>query len=235
MPQAGLDLLSGALRCDARARTGYVERWARRGGLTRLVGVDEVGRGPLAGPVVAAAVVLPARHRIVGLDDSKRLTADTRDALAREIRRVALACAVAEVCAQDIDRGDILRSALRAMAVAVRGVLAQLGDAFRPDLVLVDGNQGIPIALPQRTIVGGDHYSETIAAASIVAKVHRDAVMQVHDACWPEYGFARHMGYGTREHRAALRQFGPCPIHRLSFRGTLPEREQARSDQPTLF
>jgi ribonuclease HII len=208
------------LRCDGRARTGYVERWARRQGLACLVGADEVGRGPLAGPVVGAAVCLPERHGIDGLDDSKRLTPEQRATLAGAIRARARALAVVEVCARDVDRVNILRAALRAMAAAVGRVAAQLGPDQRPDLVLVDGNATLPIALPQRTIVAGDHYSESVAAASILAKVHRDAVLTSYHRCWPHYGFDHNFGYGTAEHLAALRLHGPCPIHRLTFRGT---------------
>lgn len=230
-----LQLDLAELRCDGRARTGYVERWARRQGLSTFVGVDEAGRGPLAGPVVAAAIVLPERHGIVGLDDSKRLTPDQRTELAAALRGRARVWAVVEVCARDIDRDNILRSALRAMAVAVGRVVERLGSAQRPDLVLVDGNATLPIALPQRPIVAGDHYSETIAAASILAKVHRDAVMRQYHSCWPHYGFDHNFGYGTAEHLAALRSHGPCPIHRRSFRGTTFDHAALPSPLPATL
>ena len=205
---------------------GEIEAWARGRGLHTLVGADEVGRGPLAGPVVAAAVVLPEKHGLKGLDDSKRLSDGARRQLAREIRAVARGAAVVEISAQEIDRTNILRAALEAMAVAVRRALAGLPAGERPQLVLVDGNQPLPLQLPQRTIVGGDGRSEHIAAASILAKVYRDDVMTTLHLRWPAYAFDRNKGYGTAVHRAALRERGPCPIHRRSFRGVLPTAEE---------
>jgi len=133
---------------------------------------------------------------------------------------------VVEISSRDVDRENILRAALRAMATAVRRVVEQLGPDGRPDLVLVDGNTALPIALPQRPIVAGDHYSASVAAASILAKVHRDAVLMSYHLCWPHYGFDHNFGYGTPEHLAALRLHGPCPIHRLTFRGTSGRDEQ---------
>lgn len=215
MPQLELP----GLPAGARRTTGSVERWCRARGLVRLVGADEVGRGPLAGPVVAAAVALPARHRIQGLDDSKALTAVAREGLERLIRARAEALAVVELPAEEIDRTDILRASLRAMGLAVLETMRTLGT---PDMVLVDGPASLPLAVPQRPVVSGDHLSANIAAASIVAKVYRDRLMAAYDACWPVYGFAGHKGYGTAEHLAALRRHGPCAIHRRSFRGVVP-------------
>jgi ribonuclease HII len=180
--------------------------------------VDEVGRGALAGPVVAAAVVLDPCRIPEGLDDSKRLTPKRREELAAVILETALCCRIARVEAEEIDRVNILRATLEAMRTAV--------DLLEPapDCILIDGN----VALPnypghQRTVVGGDGLSVSIAAASIVAKVARDRVMREYDALWCEYGFASHVGYGTRAHWNALHSFGPCPIHRRSFRGVLTQ------------
>jgi ribonuclease HII len=174
--------------------------------------VDEVGRGPLAGPVVAAAVILPAGARLPGIDDSKRLTPARRTELAGAIRKVAVALAVAAVEAPEIDRLDIRQATLLAM----RGAVEALGRV--PSLVLVDGHEVIPaLTVPQRAIIGGDHRSLAIAAASIVAKVWRDALMNELDAAHPGYGLALHKGYGTAEHLDALARLGPSPVHRRSF------------------
>ena len=205
----------------ATERPGEIETWATSRGLRLLVGADEVGRGPLAGPVVAAAVSLPPDHGIEGLDDSKRLAASRRESLAAVIRSRARAAALVELPAAAVDRSNVLRVALQAMACAVRRVVEQVG---RPDLVLVDGNQPLALSLPQKTFVGGDHRSENIAAASILAKVYRDALMARYHLCWPVYGFDRNAGYGTSAHREALRTHGPCPIHRRSFRGVSPQK-----------
>ena len=195
-----------------------MERWAHSRGLYRLIGVDEVGRGNFAGPVVAAAVALPRDHGIEGLDDSKRLTERRRDELAVRVRERALAVAVAELPAAEIDRTDILKAAMRAMAYAVQAVIARIG---APQLVLVDGRTPIPLSVPQRTVIGGDQLSENIAAASIVAKVHRDALMTTLHTRWPVYAFDRNKGYGTAVHRDALRRHGPCPLHRRTFHGVV--------------
>jgi ribonuclease HII len=176
-----------------------------------VAGVDEVGVGPLAGPVVAAAVVLPERIDLPGLDDSKRLPRAARERLAAAIRAQAVACAVAEVSAAEIDAQDILRAAQEAMRRAVAAL------PVRPDHALVDGRAVPGLACPQTPLVGGDARDASIAAASIVAKVHRDARMRELDRGHPGYGLARHMGYPTAAHLAALRRLGPSPIHRLSF------------------
>jgi ribonuclease HII len=180
-------------------------------GARAVAGVDEVGMGPLAGPVVAAAVILPERPVLPGLDDSKRVEPDDRLRLDGEIRAQAIAIAVAEVWPPDIDRMNILQAGLEAMR---RAVLA-LGVA--PDHVLVDARTIPGIAFRQSAIPGGDGSEGPIAAASIVAKVHRDALMERLDLEHPGYGFARHKGYATAEHVAALRRLGPCPLHRRSF------------------
>ena len=180
--------------------------------MSRLIcGVDEAGRGPLAGPVVAAAVILPPGTSLSGLNDSKKLSPRQRERLAAEIRATALAWAVAEASAAEIDAWNILRSTLRAMARAVAAL------PLTPDEVLVDGNQAPALEVPVRTIIGGDALEPAIMAASILAKTHRDARLVALDARYPEYGFARHKGYGTAAHLAALARLGPCPEHRRSF------------------
>lgn len=180
--------------------------------MSRLIcGVDEAGRGPLAGPVVAAAVILPPNTPLSGLNDSKKLSPRRRERLAAEIRATALAWAVAEASAAEIDEWNILRATLRAMARAVAAL------PLTPDEVLVDGNQAPALEVPVRTIIGGDALEPAIMAASILAKTHRDARLVALDARYPEYGFARHKGYGTAAHLAALARLGPCPEHRRSF------------------
>lgn len=180
--------------------------------MSRLTcGVDEAGRGPLAGPVVAAAVILPPGTSLSGLNDSKKLSPRQRERLAAEIRATALAWAVAEASAAEIDAWNILRSTLRAMARAVAAL------PLTPDEVLVDGNQAPALEVPVRTIIGGDALEPAIMAASILAKTHRDARLVALEARHPGYGFARHKGYGTAAHLAALARLGPCPEHRRSF------------------
>ena len=178
---------------------------------TLTCGVDEAGRGPLAGPVVAAAVILPPNTPLSGLNDSKKLSPRRRERLAAEIRATALAWAVAEASAAEIDAWNILRSTLRAMARAVAAL------PLTPDEVLVDGNQAPALEVPVRTIIGGDALEPAIMAASILAKTHRDARLVALEARHPGYGFARHKGYGTAAHLAALARLGPCPEHRRSF------------------
>jgi ribonuclease HII len=180
--------------------------------LERTAGVDEAGRGPLAGPVVAAAVILHPEREIPGLADSKALTALRRAKLDREIRERALAWGVGVAGVDEIDRFNILRASLLAMrrAVEAMGVV--------PDLCLVDGNQLITgLACPQRAVVHGDALVSCISAASILAKVWRDTWMREQDELHPGYGFAKHKGYYCDSHVEALRRLGPCPIHRRSF------------------
>ena len=178
---------------------------------TLTCGVDEAGRGPLAGPVVAAAVILPPGTSLSGLNDSKKLSPRQRERLAAEIRATALAWAVAEASAAEIDEWNILRATLRAMARAVAAL------PLTPDEVLVDGNQAPALEVPVRTIIGGDALEPAIMAASILAKTHRDARLVALEARHPGYGFAKHKGYGTAAHLAALARLGPCPEHRRSF------------------
>ncbi|MFH1842828.1 MAG: ribonuclease HII [bacterium] len=187
--------------------------WERSAaGRQRLAGVDEAGRGCWAGPVVAAAVILPAGYDLVGLDDSKRLTARRRERLFEVIRADALSWAATAVSPADIDRINILQASLEAMRRAV----ARLRPA--PELVLVDGRQLPTLPCRGEPLVGGDGRSAAIAAASVVAKVLRDRVMRVWDRRYPGYSFARHKGYGSTLHRDALLQLGPCPIHRRTYR-----------------
>ena len=180
-------------------------------GLRLVAGIDEVGVGPLAGPVVAAAVILPDSVDLPGLDDSKKLSRAAREELDEAIRAQAEAVGIAEADAAEIDRINILQATLQAMRRAVQA----LGPV--PDHLLVDARTIPDVGVEQTALVGGDARDGSIAAASIVAKVHRDALMRRFDADHPGYGFTRHMGYGTAEHMAALRSLGPSPIHRRSF------------------
>ncbi|PPE67630.1 ribonuclease HII [Caldimonas caldifontis] len=178
-------------------------------GLT--AGVDEAGRGPLAGPVVAAAVILDDQAPVAGLADSKQLTALKRERLYDEIRAKALCCCIAVASAEEIDRLNILQATLLAMRRAVEGL------RLKPARVLVDGNRLPVLKVPAEAIVKGDAKIAAISAASILAKVHRDRLCEALHLAYPQYGFATHKGYPTPEHLAALRQHGPCPHHRRSF------------------
>ena len=191
-----------------------------------VAGVDEAGRGPLAGPVVAAAVILDERNPIKGLADSKKLTAKRREKLFDEIRAKALCCSIAEASVEEIDRLNILQATLLAMRRAVEGL------RLKPKLVLVDGNRIPVLEMLAEAIVKGDSRVPAISAASILAKVHRDRWCAELDLKYPQYGFAGHKGYGTLAHMVALREHGACPQHRMSFRpvslvGVLPLAHQA--------
>ena len=181
-----------------------------------VAGVDEAGRGPLAGPVVAAAVILDDRQPIHGLADSKKLSAKRREALFDEIRAKALCCSIAQASVEEIDRLNILQATLLAMRRAV------LGLRLPPKLVLVDGNRLPVLEIRSEAIVKGDEKVPCISAASILAKVTRDRWCKQYHVEFPQYGFDQHKGYGTAEHLAALRQHGACPQHRKTFR---PVRE----------
>lgn len=185
---------------------------AHASALHLVCGVDEAGRGPLAGPVCAAAVILNPARTIPGLKDSKKLTAASRVRLALEIRRHALAWSVAWASVAEIDRLNILNASLLAMQRAVAAL------AVRPNLVLIDGNRCPQLDVPVRAIVRGDALEPCICAASILAKTARDQVMRHLAKRYPQYGFERHAGYPTPEHLAALATYGPSPQHRLSFR-----------------
>jgi len=193
-----------------RVCSSRFERAARKLGWTRIAGIDEVGRGALFGPVVAAAVILNPKRRIVGLDDSKALLPERRGVLAERIREHALAWAVAEVDASRIDAWNIYQASRQAMTAA----LQQLSMA--PDYLLIDAME-LDVMIEQKSLIKGDAKSVSIAAASIVAKTYRDARMEEWDAVYPQYGLARHKGYATADHLEALRQHGPTPLHRHSF------------------
>ncbi|MEK7305250.1 MAG: ribonuclease HII [Nitrospirota bacterium] len=191
--------------------TEEFEQEARRCGYRRIAGVDEAGRGPLAGPVVAAAVILHVRCRLIGVDDSKQLSVSERDRLYAEIMDRAVCVGVGSSTAEEIDRINILE----ATKLAMRRALAAISPP--PDYVLIDAVSLAGVAMPIRPIIKGDALSLSIAAASIVAKVTRDRLMaQFHEA-YPQYNFLSHKGYGTEEHLARLAEYGPSPIHRRTF------------------
>lgn len=192
------------------------EQQAHDTGYALVCGVDEAGAGPLMGPVYAAAVILPEKFELPGLNDSKKLTEKKREALFLRIQQQALTWSVASVSAREIDETDILSARMKAMQLAIDGL------APRPDFALIDGNRDhgkfAAVTTPHRCIVGGDAHAASIAAASILAKVSRDHyVIDVLDKQYPEYQFARHKGYGTKLHYEMLDKFGPCAEHRMSF------------------
>ena len=188
-----------------------IEDAAYADGYTAVCGCDEAGRGPLAGPVVAAAVILPRGCDIPGLNDSKRLTEKKREALFDVICENAVAYAIAEASAEEIDEINILNASMLAMRRAVEAL------SVSADFALIDGNTSRGFAIPTQTVVGGDAKSPSIAAASILAKVTRDRMCADMDAAYPEYGFAKHKGYPTKVHMDAVREYGPSPIHRKTF------------------
>lgn len=188
-----------------------IERECQQQGFPLICGVDEAGRGPLAGPVCAAAVILPEETEIPGLTDSKKLSDKKRRELFPLIQEKAIAYGIGMASQQEIDEINILQATFLAMKRA----LAQL--SVRPDLALIDGNRETDFGLPVKTVVKGDSLSANIAAASILAKVTRDDLMMEMARTYPQYGFDVHKGYGTKAHYAALREFGPCDIHRMTF------------------
>ena len=187
------------------------EREAFADGVKLVCGVDEAGRGPLAGPVCAAAVILPPELVIPGLNDSKKLTDKKRRELYDVITAEAVSYGIAFASEKEINEINILQATFLAMARAMEKLTPQ------PELALIDGNRAKDFGLPVRTIVKGDSLSASIAAASILAKVTRDRLMEQYDEAYPQYGFAIHKGYGTKRHYEALREFGPSPIHRMTF------------------
>ncbi len=191
----------------------FHEEDARRQGFSVIAGLDEAGRGPLAGPVVAAAVLLPPDIDLPGVRDSKQLNARQRETLCATIFSTARAIGIGSIEAAKIDRINILQATFQAMLLAVQGL------PLSPDLLLIDGPYRLPLPIAQAGIPGGDRKSVSIAAASIVAKVHRDRIMQAYHVLYPGYGFDRHKGYGTATHLEAIQRLGPCPLHRRSFRG----------------
>lgn len=191
----------------------FYESAARKSGFRLIAGVDEAGRGPLAGPVVAAAVMLPENAVLEGVKDSKAMTARAREEAFFLVNAAALAVGVGVVSANHIDKGNILKASLEAMK---RAVLC-LDPA--PDFLLVDGPHPVPVSVPHRCLVGGDRVSLSVSAASVIAKVYRDRIMRSYHALYPQYGFLENKGYGTTKHLAAIKTHGACPIHRMSFRG----------------
>lgn len=194
-----------------RAAPSTIERRLRNSGYRLIAGVDEAGRGCIAGPVVAAAAIMPEKPRVAHVTDSKLLTPDQREEIAAEIRRRALAWAIGVVPADAIDATDILRATHTAMRKALR----QLEPP--PDFIVVDGRPVPDLPAPCEAIVGGDRLCYCIAAASILAKVHRDDMMIHMETLYPGYDLAKHKGYATAAHREAIAKLGPCTIHRMSF------------------
>ena len=188
-----------------------IERELHKEGVGLICGVDEAGRGPLAGPVCAAAVILPPEAELPGLNDSKKLSEKKREQLFPEIQRLALAWSVAFASVEEIEERNILGATMLAMNRAISGL------SLKPELALIDGNRNKEIEMPSRCVVHGDARCASIAAASILAKVSRDRLMVELSRDYPQYGFDRHKGYGTKAHYAALREYGPCPAHRPSF------------------
>jgi ribonuclease HII len=203
-----------------------MKSWMPPLGVTRLAGVDEVGRGPLAGEVVTAAVILPINHQVNGLTDSKKLSERQRENIFEDIVGQANSWAIGRASVQEIDRFNILQATLMAMRRAV------LGLSLVPDYVAVDGNRLPQWEFAGEAIVKGDGRVEAISAASIVAKVVRDSEMKILDLDFPGYGFAANKGYGTPQHLEALRRLGPTPIHRRSF---APVSEKLQVSQNPLF
>ena len=188
-----------------------MERDLHAEGVGLICGVDEAGRGPLAGPVCAAAVILPPEAVLPGLNDSKKLSEKKREQLFPEIQRLALAWSVAFASVEEIEERNNLGATMLAMNRAISGL------SLKPELALIDGNRNQEIQVPSRCVVHGDARCASIAAASILAKVSRDRLMVELAREYPQYGFDRHKGYGTKAHYAALREYGPCPAHRPSF------------------
>ncbi|MGH8015862.1 MAG: ribonuclease HII [Candidatus Zixiibacteriota bacterium] len=217
----------------SRALLANIENTLLEKGYKNICGVDEVGRGPLAGPVVAAAVIIPVGIEIDGLDDSKKLSEAKRDELFEEIIALEIPCAVGIIDNQQIDRMNILKASLVAMRKAVTDL------KVKPDIVLVDGEYPIPnIGFPQLSIVDGDALCKSIMAASIVAKVTRDRIMDHFQKMYPSFSFAKHKGYSTAEHLKELKVHGPCDIHRKSFRPVaelIPEFSAAAAKQYAFF
>ncbi len=196
----------------------FYENEAHNMGYKFICGVDEAGRGPLAGPVCAAAVILPENHIIDGVNDSKKLTEKKREALFDVIKKEALAYSIAYATVEEIEELNILNATMLAMRRAVKGL------RIKADFVMIDGNRIPELDIPARYIIKGDSKSMTVAAASILAKVSRDRLCREYALQYPEYGFEKHKGYGTKAHIEAIREYGPCKIHRMSFLGKILEK-----------
>ena len=194
-----------------------LERACRDEGYAIVCGVDEAGRGPLCGSVVAAACILPDGLEIPELNDSKKLTPKKRDKLFDLIKEKAIAYGIAEGTVEEINELNILEADLLAMRRAIDGLHTPDGIPYKADMALIDGNIDRDFQIPARAVVKGDSLSMSIAAASILAKVTRDRMCEDMDKAYPQYGIAKHKGYGTKDHMAALRKFGPSPIHRTKF------------------
>lgn len=203
------------------------EREARSQGFKAIAGIDEAGRGPLAGPVMAAACVIPEGLYFRHINDSKQLSAEMREQIFEElINHAEVSFAVGVICQSEIDRINIFQATICAMLQAVAGL------SLIPDYLLVDGLQLPHPRIPSLKLIKGDAISQSIAAASVIAKVTRDRFMVENDARWPQYGFKKHKGYGTPQHLAALAEHGPCPLHRFSF---APVKGKAEWKQEELF
>jgi ribonuclease HII len=205
------------------------EQEARRRGYRRIAGIDEAGRGPLAGPVVAAAVILPVHVRLTGVDDSKQLSEAERERLYHAILEKAVGVGVGSADAGEVDSLNILEASRLAMCRAIADL------APSPDYVLTDAVTLPAIRIPLRPIIKGDALSLSIAAASIIAKVTRDRLMAAYHETFPEYNFLSHKGYGTAEHRSMLARFGPCPIHRRTFAPVREAAASARTVEPGMM
>jgi ribonuclease HII len=186
---------------------------ARRAGYALIAGIDEAGRGPLAGPVIAAAVILPENVQLEGVRDSKKMTPRAREKAFLLIRERAVSVSVAVVSPREIDQINILQATRKAMQQAVLHLDPQ------PDFLLIDGTHSVELPIQQRCIVRGDQQCLSISAASVLAKVYRDRMMCSYHELYPHYGFSSNKGYGTREHLAAITRYGPCAIHRFTFKG----------------
>jgi len=213
--------------------TLFYESLVRKAGYRLIAGVDEAGRGPLAGPVVAAAVIFPEGLVLEGVRDSKEMTENAREKAFPLIHEKALSVGVGVISAEDIDKINILQASLQAMKQAIVSLDP------RPDFCLVDGIHPVPVPIPYRCLKKGDRLSHSISAASIVAKVYRDRIMCSFHEKFPVYGFSENKGYGTAQHLAALREQGACPIHRMTFRRVEPQGQEpvapsARRNPPKL-
>jgi ribonuclease HII len=193
----------------------FYEALAGKDGYALIAGVDEAGRGPLAGPVVAAAVIMPVGLTLSGVKDSKKMTERAREKAFYVINQNAIAVGIGVVSHKAIDESNILNASLEAMKQAI----SYLDPA--PEYALIDGINEIPVVIPQRCIKRGDQLSHSISAASVIAKVYRDRIMRSYHMLYPEFGLEKNKGYGTAAHLAALRRYGPSPIHRLTFRGVV--------------
>jgi len=211
-PEDNLSLFPESDSCSD-LDTLFYESLVRKAGFRLIAGVDEAGRGPLAGPVVAAAVILPEGVVLDGVRDSKEMTKSAREKSFALIHEKALCVSIGVVSADDIDRINILRASLEAMKRAILSLNPQ------PEFCLVDGIHPVPVPIPYRCLKKGDRRSHSISAASIVAKVYRDRIMCSFHERFPVYGFSENKGYGTARHLAAIREHGACPIHRTTFRG----------------